>query len=92
VLFHLGHVLGGGALCTLHDVELNPVALGKAPEAFRLDGGVMDKSVLVPILRGDEAKTLCVVEPFHRADGASHCAYSVLVCLRRPRIAGAEFL
>jgi hypothetical protein len=62
-LFYLGHVLGGGALRTLHDVELNPVALGKAAEALRLDGGVMDKAILVPILRGDETKTFCVVEP-----------------------------
>src|SRR4026208_1462518 len=71
-LLHLGYVLGGGALRPLHDVELNPVALGKAAEAFRLDGGVVDETILVPILRGDKAKTLRVVEPLHRADGASH--------------------
>src|SRR5436190_17121862 len=84
-LLNLGYVLCGGALRTLHDIELNPVALGKAAEAFRLDGGVMDKTVLVPILRGDKTKTLRVVEPLHRADGASHCAYSMLICLRRRR-------
>src|SRR3954447_1035769 len=78
-LLHLGDVLGGGALRTLHDVELYPVTLGKAAEAFRLDGSVVDKAILVPILRGDETKALCVVEPLHRADGASHCYYSVFV-------------
>src|SRR5215210_2017951 len=84
-LFYLGHVLGGGALRTLHDVELNPVALRKATEAFRLNGGVVDETILVPILRGDKTKTLRVVEPLHRADGASHCAYSMFICLRRRR-------
>src|SRR5262249_28432816 len=68
----LGDVFGGRPLCTLHDVELHPVTLGEAAEALRLDGGVVDKAVLVPILRSDETKAFCVVEPFHRAEGASH--------------------
>jgi translation initiation factor IF-1 len=60
-------------------VELYPVTLRKAAEAFRLDSSVVDKAILVPVLRGDKAKTLRVVEPLHRADGASHFAYSVFI-------------
>src|SRR5215212_396212 len=77
-LLDLGDVLGGGAFRTLHDVELNPVAFGKTAETLSLDGGVVDKAVFVPVLRSDETKPLRVVEPLHRADGASHCDYSCL--------------
>src|SRR3954470_14351833 len=79
-LLNLGDVLGGGALRTLHDVELYPVTLGEAAEAFRLDGGVVDKAILVPILGGDETKALCVVEPLHRADGGEQL-FLLHVCL-----------
>src|SRR4051794_35910932 len=71
-LLDLDDVLGGRPLRTLHDVELHPVTLGEAAEPLRLDGGVVDKAILVPILRSDETKTFCVVEPLHRAEGASH--------------------
>src|SRR3989337_513622 len=79
VLLDLGDVLGSGALRTLHDVELHPVTLGEAAEAVRLDGGMVDEAILVPILRSDETKTFCVVEPLHRAEGASHWSYSIVV-------------
>src|SRR5919112_4124285 len=91
LLLDLGDVLGGGAFRTLHDVELNPVAFGKTAETLSLDGGVVDKAVLVPVFRSDETKTLRVVEPLHRADGASHCAYSVFVLTaRRPVRSGVR--
>src|SRR2546421_2883610 len=44
--------------------ELDPVTLGEALEAARLDGGVVDENVFATLLR-DESVTLGVVEPLH---------------------------
>src|SRR5687767_12787930 len=44
--------------------ELNPVTLGEALEAVRLDGGVVDEHVFATLLR-DEPVALGVVEPLH---------------------------
>src|SRR5436305_14730929 len=63
----LGDVRGRRALRTLHDVELDAVALGKALEAGALDRRVVHEAVLATVLRSDEAEALGVVEPLHFA-------------------------
>src|SRR5215468_2056272 len=60
----LAHVRGLGALRALDHVELNPITLGEAAEALRLDGGVVDEDVRTA-LTSDEPKTLRIVEPLH---------------------------
>src|SRR5580765_6478056 len=61
------HVLGGGTLLPLHDVELDALALGQRLEAAALNRRVMDETILLSILGRDEAKALGVVEPLHFA-------------------------
>src|SRR5262245_25842832 len=45
-------------------LELDPVTLGQAAEAARLNGRVVDEHIL-PVLLGDEPVALRVVEPLH---------------------------
>src|SRR6185503_16178618 len=65
-----GHVLGGGTLGALHDVELNLVAFLQRLEPRGVDAGVMDEHVLLSILAGNEAEALLVVEPLHCSLGS----------------------
>src|SRR5881296_3680563 len=68
----LHDVLRRGALLALHDVELDPLALGQRLEALRLDRGVVHEAVLLAVLGCDKAKTLRVVEPLHDTGDACH--------------------
>src|SRR5690348_3838743 len=54
----LRHVLGGRTLLSLHDLELDEVTLGERLEAVPLDRRVMNETILLSILRRDEAKPL----------------------------------
>jgi hypothetical protein len=38
------------ALLALNDLEFDPLTLGQAAEPFRLDGGVMNETVLLSVL------------------------------------------
>src|SRR5919198_917630 len=49
----------------LHDVELDLLSLGEAAEPVHLDRSVVAEDVLTPVVLGDEAEALCVVEPLH---------------------------
>ena len=60
----LANVLRLQALGTLGDLELDRIALGKAPKAFGLDRREVDEHVRTRLLR-DKAKALCVVKPLH---------------------------
>src|SRR5690349_10592676 len=66
----LADVGGLKSLGTLHDLELNVVALGERPEPLGDDGGVVHEHVFATVLR-DEAKSLRIVEPLDRA--LRHC-------------------
>src|SRR6185295_10710527 len=79
----LGDVLSRRALLTLHDVELDTLALSQRLEAVAVDGGVVNEAILLSVLRGDEAKTLGVVEPLHFA-GGTHCGTSSFNCVGVP--------
>src|SRR5205807_4126474 len=68
----LHDVLRRGALLTVHDVELNALALGQRLESLRLNGGVMHEAVLAAVLGGDEAEPLGVVEPLHGTGDTCH--------------------
>ena len=68
----LRHVLGGGTLLALHDVELHRLTLGEGLEARALDGRVVNEAVLLTVVGRDETKALRVVEPLHFA-GRTHC-------------------
>lgn len=59
--------VGLRALLALARLELDPLVLVEAPEAVRLDGGVVDEDVRTVVVGGDEAETLFGVEPL---DGA----------------------
>ena len=67
---NLRYVLGGGTLLALHDVELDLLAFGQRLEAATIDGGVVNETILLSVLRGNESKTLCIVEPLHSSGGA----------------------
>uniref|UniRef100_A0A7S3AL51 Uncharacterized protein n=1 Tax=Haptolina ericina TaxID=156174 RepID=A0A7S3AL51_9EUKA len=73
--------LDGLLLATLlHDFELNVLALAQGAEAWRKDGRLVDKQVLVLALSGcDEAEALLGVEPL---DGANHFACARCNALR----------
>jgi hypothetical protein len=66
-LLQLDNVIGGGALLALHHLELDPIALGEALEALRLDGRMVDEAVLASAYGRGEAEALGVVEPFDRS-------------------------
>src|SRR5918994_2092933 len=72
-LAQLDHVFGGRTLLALHDLELNPIAFGERAEALRLNGREVHEAVLLPVLGGDETKTLLIVEPLHGAGDTRHC-------------------
>jgi hypothetical protein len=78
VSVELHDVLSRRALLSLHQVELDSLALGEGPEALGLDCGVVDEAVPLPFVRGDEPKALGVVEPLYGA-GGTHVPYSLLV-------------
>src|SRR6266702_274070 len=68
----LDDVLRRRALLTLHDVELDALALGQGLEALRLDRGVMHEAVLFAVLGRDEAEAFRVVEPLYDTGDACH--------------------
>src|SRR5207237_8136246 len=68
----LHDILRRRALLALHDVELDPLALGQRLEALCLDRGVVNEAVLLAVLGCDEAETLRVVEPLHDTGNACH--------------------
>jgi len=61
----LHHVLRGRALLTLHELELDAVALGKRLEALALNRRMVDEYVALAIVANDEAEALLVAEPLH---------------------------
>src|SRR6266699_3940167 len=61
-------------LLSLHDVELDPLALGERLEPLCLDRGVVHEAVLLAVLGRDETKALRVVEPLHDSGDACHLA------------------
>src|SRR6476659_3274753 len=72
---NLRYVLGGGTLLALHNVELDLFAFGERLEAATVDGGVVNETILLAVLRGNESKTLCIVEPLH-SSGGTHAGTS----------------
>src|ERR1044071_1788509 len=68
----LGHVLRGGSLLSLHDLELDALAFGEGLESAALNGGVVHEAILLTVLGRDEAEALRVVEPLHGAS-RTHC-------------------
>src|ERR1051325_420951 len=70
----LDDVLRRRTLLSLHDVELDPLALGERLEPLRLDRGVVHEAVLLAVLRRDETEPLRVVEPLHDTGDACHLA------------------
>src|SRR5690606_31133194 len=67
------HVRSLQALGSLHDVELDFLALGERPEARRLDRGEVHEHILAALL-GDETEPLAIIEPLHGTLG--HCGPS----------------
>src|SRR5438874_12225125 len=70
----LHDVLRRRTLLSLHDVELDALALGERLEPLRLDRGVVHEAVLLAVLRRDETEPLRVVEPLHDPCDACHLA------------------
>src|SRR3954470_21900021 len=62
-------VLGRRALLALDDVELDALTLGEVLEPRALDRRMVDETVLLAILAGDESEALRLVEPLDRAFG-----------------------
>src|SRR5688500_2688481 len=73
------HVLRGGALLALHDVELHALTLGEALKALALDARMVNEAVLLAVVTRDEAEALRVVEPLDGA-GHAHCRNSCTGC------------
>src|SRR5688572_14508953 len=63
----LRHVLGGGTLLALHDVELDTLTFAERLESAALNRRVMNEAILLSILRRDEAEALRIVEPLYGA-------------------------
>src|SRR2546430_2906244 len=70
----LHDILRRRTLLSLHDVELDPLALGERLEPLCLDRGVVHEAVLLAVLGRDETKALRVVEPLHDTGDACHLA------------------
>ena len=75
LILELYDVVSGRALGTVDDLELNPRALFQGPEAFGLDGRMMDENIRSVILL-DEAKALGIVEPLHRTFFHFHYSFA----------------
>src|SRR5579872_6743081 len=72
----LCYVLSGWTLLTLNDVELDDITFREGLEARALNRAVMHETVLLSVVRGNEAKPLRVVKPLHFS-GRTH-SYSLL--------------
>jgi hypothetical protein len=72
----LGDVRGLLALRAGDHLEHDLLALLQGLEAVHLDGGEVREQIFAPVIRGDEAVTLGVVEPFHSA--CSHFYFPLL--------------
>jgi hypothetical protein len=55
-----------GALGSLHDVELDILALLEGLESVPLESGVMDEHI-VPSIEPNKSETLAIIEPFYRS-------------------------
>src|ERR1041385_4144195 len=86
----LRDVLRRRALLALDDRELHSLALGQGTEALVLNRRMMDETVLLAVLWGDEAEALGVVEPLHRA-GRTHST-TPLGCCNRSAGSGTDRL
>src|SRR5262249_28397167 len=69
-VMHLGFLDGSDSYCLrpfgpLPDLELNTLVFLERAIAASLNLGVVDEKVLRAVVRGDEAKALLTVEPFH---------------------------
>ena len=71
------YVLRLEALGALHDIELDRLALLKAPETVRLNGRKVHEDVFA-VLPADKAKSLCVVKPLHCT--LFHCVFYLFFC------------
>ncbi|KAG6495112.1 hypothetical protein ZIOFF_042903 [Zingiber officinale] len=60
----------GAPVVALGDRELDALSLGEGPEPVGLDGRLVDEEILSAVVGRDEAESLGVVEPLHRALGA----------------------
>ena len=58
------HVFGARALFPFFQIELNRLTFSQGAIAFHLDFGLVAKTILAPIVRGDDTIALGVVEPF----------------------------
>src|SRR5947208_16088404 len=81
----LHDILRRRTLLSLHDVELDPLALGERLEPLCLDRGVVHEAVLLAVLGRDETKALRVVEPLHDAGNACHARVLAPRCCSRWR-------
>src|ERR1041384_3034919 len=86
----LRDVLRRRALLALDDRELHSLALGQGTEALVLNRRMMEETVLLAVLWGDEAEALGVVEPLHRA-GRTHST-TPLGCCNRSAGSGTDRL
>ena len=61
---HVLDIRGLLALRALHDVEGNLLAFLQGLEAIHVDRGEVREEIFAAIVRSNEAKTFCVIEPF----------------------------
>ena len=71
----LGDVLCGGAFLPFDDVEFHSVTFGERLESISGDRAVVHEAVFLAVVRGDEAKTLCIVEPLYLAGRTHSCSW-----------------
>src|SRR5688572_3520260 len=69
------HVLRGRTLLPFDDVELHRVTFGERLESVSGYRAVMHETVFLPVVRGDEAKALRIVEPFYLAGRTHSCSW-----------------
>lgn len=75
------HILRGGALVPLHDVELYHLTLAERPIAVSLNSGVVHKTVFRTVFRRDKAKSLVIIESLHRSFG-THTNFLCVTAVR----------
>src|SRR3989449_8636768 len=81
----LHDVLRRRTLLSLHDVELDPLALGERLEPLCLDRGVVHEAVLLAVLGRDETKALRVDRKSTRLNSShGYISYAVF-CLKKKK-------
>jgi hypothetical protein len=82
------HIRSLQSLFTLHDVELDLLALHEGLEAFFLYGGEMNKYILRAIFRFNESKALVFIKPLHCTSGHTFSLPSFMKKSRAPLLSG----